>query len=149
MADEVRIVPERVPPPTPEPSLGELFKQLTQDTGVLIKQEVALARTEMRENIQSVTRNAVKIAAGGVVAVVGVLVLVAFVVVLLGSLLGNYWLSALIVGLLMVIVGGVMAKKAVDDIKDGGLAPEQTVETLKEDKEWLQNEIRDVRKDLT
>jgi hypothetical protein len=49
----------------------------------------------------------------------------------------------------MVIVGGVMAKKAVDDIKDGGLAPEQTVETLKEDKEWLQNEIRDVRKDLT
>jgi hypothetical protein len=50
---------------------------------------VALARTEMRENIQSVTRNAVKIAAGGAVAVVGVLVLVAFVVVLLGSVLAT------------------------------------------------------------
>lgn len=146
MADEIRIAPERVPPPAPEPSLGELFKQLTQDTAALIKQEVALARTEMRENLRSVTRNAVKIAAGGVVAVVGVLVLVAFVVVLLGSLLNNYWLSALIVGLLMVIVGGLMAKKAVDNIKDVGLAPEQTVETLKEDKEWLQNEIRDVRR---
>jgi uncharacterized membrane protein YqjE len=149
MADEIRIEPERRPAVAPEPSLGDLFRQLAQDTGALIRQEVALARAEMRQNLQSVTRSAVRIAIGGAVVLVGTLVLVAFLVLLVGDLIGNYWLGALIVGLVFTAIGGIMVKTALDNLSAESLAPEQTVETLKEDKEWLQNEIRDARRDLT
>jgi uncharacterized membrane protein YqjE len=152
MADEVRITPAHGPPPAEprgEPSLGELFRQLAEDTSGLIKQELALARVEMRENLQSATRAGVKVAAGGAVALIGALVLVAFLVLLLGELLGIYWLSALIVGLVFVAIGGFLVKSAMNSLTADNLKPDMTVETLKEDKEWLQNEIRDVRRDLT
>lgn len=132
--------------PGGEPSLGELFKQLAQDSATLVKHEVALAKVEMRENLKSATRDAAMIAVGGGLLLVGALVLVAFLVALLGDALDNYWLSALIVGLVFVIIGGLLAKKYMGNLKKDDLGPEQTIQTLKEDKQWIQNEIQQVRR---
>ncbi len=137
------------PPPGAEPSLGELFRQLTQDSATLIRQEVALAKAELRENAGRVARSAAMIAVGAMVALVGVLVLTAFLVILLGDLLDNYWLAALIVGLLFAIIGGVLISTHLSRIRQTDLKPEQTIQTLKEDKQWLQSEIQDVRRELT
>ncbi len=137
------------PPPAAEPSLGELFRQLTQDSATLIRQEMALAKAELRENIATVARSVAMIAVGGVIALVGVLVLTAFLVILLGDLLANYWLAALIVGLLFAVIGGVLASTHLNRLRQVEFKPEHTIQTLKEDKQWLQSEIQDVTKELT
>ena len=131
-----------------EPSLGELFKQLAQDSATLVKQEVALAKVEMRENLRSAGKDAAMIAVGGGLLLVGLLVLTAFLVAALGDLLDNYWLGALIVGLLFAVIGGVLAKKNLDNLKNDSLGPEQTIQTLKEDKRWLQSEMQQAKKEL-
>jgi len=132
-----------------EAPLGDLFRQLAQDSATLVRQEVALAKAEIRENVKTVARNATMIAVGGVLALLGLLVLVAFLVIALGDALWNeYWLGALIVGALFLIIGGIMAKKALGNLKQESLAPEQTIATLKEDKQWLQSEMSSVRRDL-
>lgn len=134
--------------PAPEPSLGELFKQLAQDSATLVKQEVALAKVEMRENLRSAGKDAAMIAVGGGLLLVGLLVLTAALVAVIGDALDNYWLGALIVGLLFVVIGGVLAKNNLAKLKKDGLGPEQTIQTLKEDKRWLQSEMQQAKKEL-
>lgn len=151
MADEIHVAPrpELRDGPSPagaDPSLGELFRQLAQDSAALVRQEVALAKVEMRENLRSYTRDVAMIVVGGVLALIGALVLIAFLVVALGDVLDNYWLGALIVGVLFLAVGGFLTKKNLNRLKHDELRPEQTLQTLKEDKQWLQNEIQDARR---
>lgn len=135
--------------PETEASLGELFKQLAQDSATLVKQEVALAKVEMRENLRSATKDAAMIAVGGGILLVGLLVLTAFLVAALGDLLDNYWLGALIVGAVFVALGGILAKKYMGNLKQDDLKPDQTIQTLQEDKRWLQSEIQETRRELT
>lgn len=147
-----RTPPGDGPAPRPgpgEPPLGDLFRQLAQDSATLVREEVALAKVEMRQNLKSAARDAAMVAVGGGIALVGALVLIAFLVMLVGDLLDEYWLGALIVGALFVIVGGIMAKKSLNQLQDDSMAPEQTIQTLKEDKQWAQREIQQVKRDLT
>ena len=155
MADDIRIVPDGTgsPPAAPraggEPSLGELFKELAQESSTLLKQEMALAKSEMRENLRSAVKDVAMMAAGGAVLMVGALVLIAFLVVLIGDLIDNYWLGALIIGLLFAIIGWVMLSRGKSNLADGDLRPETTIRTLQEDKRWAQNEVQQVKRELT
>lgn len=135
-------------PAASEPQLGELFRQLAQDSATLVRQEMALAKAELRENVKSVARDTAKIAVGAVLAAVGALVLVLFLVLLLGDALGRYWLGALIVGVLFAIVGAALAMGAMKRLKQDSISPDQTLQTLKEDRQWLQSEMKQVRRDL-
>jgi uncharacterized membrane protein YqjE len=152
MADVIHTQPVARPVPgdgrAPEPQLGDLFRQLAQDSAMLVRQEMALAKAELRENVKSVARDAAKIAVGAVLAGVGALVLVAFLVLLLGDAVGKYWAGALIVGVLLVAIGGFLAIGGMKRLKKDTIAPDQTLQTLKEDKQWLQSEMQQVRRDL-
>lgn len=132
-----------------EPSLGELFKELAEESSLLIRQEVALAKTEIRESASKAATDAISLAIWGAIAAVGGLVLVAFLVIGLGALIGSYWLSALIVGAVFLIVGGLAAMGYAKKLKSIDFAPDTTLETLKRDKSWAQSEARDVKRDLT
>jgi uncharacterized membrane protein YqjE len=138
-----------MPPVEGDPSIGDLFRQLAQDSTTLIRQEVALAKTEVRENVKTAARDMTMIAVGGAIAAVGGLVLTAFLVILLGSLLVNYWLAALIVGVIYLLVGGGLAWSNLNRLREADLKPEHTIDSLKEDKEWIQQEIREARRELT
>ncbi|MDB4950878.1 MAG: hypothetical protein JWM27_3527 [Gemmatimonadetes bacterium] len=131
-----------------DPSLGDLFRQLAEDSATLIRQEVALAKTEMKDNVQHAAKNASMVAVGGVVAAIGALVLVAFLVMIVGKALGAPWAGALVVGLLFVIAGAVLAKRALGHLKHDSLAPENTIQSLKEDKQWVQTEMQQARREL-
>ena len=137
---------ETRPVPRDEPQLGELVRQLAQDSATLVRQEVALAKAELRENVKGVMRDAAMVAVGGVVALLGVLLLVAFMALLVGDALDEYWLGALIVGVIFLVTGGLLTRKFLSSLKHDCLAPEQTIETLKEDKQWLQSEMRQARR---
>lgn len=151
MAD-LHVAPPR-PAPGPAaspggPPLGDLLKQLGQDSATLVRQEVALAKAELRQNVKSLAKDAMMIAVGGVIALLGGLVMVAFLVILLGAVLNNYWLGALIVGVLFLLVGGMLAMTGLKKLQKEEVAPTRTIETLKEDKQWLQSEIQQARQDL-
>src|SRR3712207_9168354 len=98
------VAPE--PAAASEPSLGELFKRLTADTGELIRQEMSLAKVEMREAGATLARDATKIGIAVGFALAGVLAIAAFAGVGLGDLFENYWLAALIVGVALLAAGG-------------------------------------------
>src|SRR5690554_3724149 len=78
-----------------EPSIGELFKQLSNDASHLIRQEVALGKAELRETASALGKDAAKIGIAATVAWFGALATLAFLILGFGALIGNYWLSAL------------------------------------------------------
>lgn len=131
-----------------DPGLGDLFRQLAQDSATLVRQEMALAKAEMAQNLKAAARDATMVAVGGGVALLGGLVLILFLVLIIGDALNEYWAGALIVGLLFLIVGAVMAMGALKRLKQDSLTPSKTIDTLKEDKQWAQSEINQVRRDL-
>ena len=131
-------------------SLGELLKRLTSDTADLVRHEAALAKAELRETGSALAADGAKVGAAVGLALAGALSLTAFLVIALGNLLdGAYWLSALIVGVVMLGVCAFLAKNAVNDVKRRGLAPRQTIATLREDKAWAKQEARELKHDLT
>ena len=115
-------------------SIGELLGELSQDLGLLMRQEVQLAKTEMQAKLSRVTTDLVALGAGGVVALVGGLAVTAAVILLLIDPIGlKPWLAALIVGLVLGIVGFTMLQRGLKDLKRTDPTPRRTVETIKED----------------
>lgn len=131
-----------------EPSFGDLVSRLTSQTGALVRQEIALAKVELRETGATLARDSAKVGAGLMVAWAGVLALTAAFIVGLADLFDNYWLAALIVGAVYVIVGWVLARSAMADVRRRGLAPTQTVETLREDADWAKEQTKAIGQDL-
>lgn len=121
-------------------SLGDLFSELSRQTSTLVRQEIALAKAEMSQKASQAGKDAGMIGAGGAIAYAGFLAIVAAAVLLLGKAI-DWWLAALIVGVLVAIVGGILIKMGLDQLKQTSPAPEQTIETLKEDKEWAKRQV--------
>jgi hypothetical protein len=122
-------------------TLGELFSELAQETSTLVRQEVNLAKTEVSQKASRVGKDVGFLAAGGVVAYAGLLAILAGVIVLLGQVI-PMWLSALLVGLVVGAVGYFLIKKGLDALKKEDVAPRQTIETLKEDGQWIKDQTK-------
>ncbi|HEU4681286.1 MAG TPA: phage holin family protein [Gemmatimonadales bacterium] len=126
-----------------ERSLGELFGQLSQDMSLLFRQEIQLARAEMGEKISSLTTNLISVIAGGFVAYVGALAIVAALILALHELADiSPWVSALIVGALFAIAGYAMLNRGLKELKRVDLAPRRTVENIKEDVQAIKDDVR-------
>jgi len=124
-----------------ERSIGELFADLARETSTLVRQEVALAKTEMTQKASEVGKDAGLIGAGGAVAYAGFLAVMAALILGLGELI-PLWLSALIVGLVVAGVGYALIQRGLSAIKRANLKPQQTIESLKEDAEWVKEQRR-------
>lgn len=124
-----------------ERSLGDLFSELTRETSVLVRKEIELAKTEMTDKATKAGKNVAALAVGGAVAYAGALALIAGVILLLGNAI-PLWVSALIVGLVVAGIGYFLIQKGLTALKHIDMVPRQTIETLKEDKEWAKDQIR-------
>lgn len=122
-----------------ERSLGELFSDLSRQTSVLVRQEVALAKTEMSQTAREVGKNVAILAVGGAVVYAGALAILVAIIILLAELM-PWWLSALIVGIVVAAIGYFLIDRGRDALQRTPLAPEQTVESLKEDRDWLKEQ---------
>ena len=124
-----------------ERSLGELFAELANETSTLVRQEVELAKTEMTQKATQVGRDVGVVGAGGAIAYAGLLAVIAAIIIVLGQFI-PLWLSALIVGLVVMGIGYVFIQQGLSALKRSNLAPQQTIQTLKEDKEWIKEQIQ-------
>src|SRR5215210_754534 len=98
-------------------SLGDLFAELAQETSTLVRQEVNLAKTEMSQKASRAGRRIGILAAGGAVAYAGLLAILAAVIVLLNNVM-PLWVSALLVGLVVAVVGYLLlVRRALDALK--------------------------------
>jgi xanthine/uracil permease len=133
----------------PSNSIPGLLRELRDETTTLLRQEVALAKSEMKENVSRMGSHAIQIAVGGFVAYAGIIVLLIGIGHLLGALLIRagmdeqvaQWLAPSIVGLIVAIIGWVMLSKAKNSLANDDLAPKQTIDSLRENKEWAQNKL--------
>jgi hypothetical protein len=122
-------------------SLGELFSELASETSTLVKQEVALAQTELTQKATKVGKNVGYLVVGGAVAYAALLAFVAGLIIILGNALDNHWLAAFIIGIVIAIAAVVMIMSALSALKTTGITPTQTVETIKEDAQWLKDQV--------
>ena len=124
----------------PEPSIGDLFGKLSANASLLVKQEVQLAKAELSQKAAKAGREIAYVAVGGLLGYAALLTLIAGVVLLLGLWI-SLWLSALIVGLVLAVVGGLIAWKGIQALQEMDPTPTQTIATLQEDKEWLARQL--------
>jgi uncharacterized membrane protein YqjE len=129
-------------------SIGDLFRELSSDSSRLIQDEVQLAKIELRQSVSELAGATGKIGIAAVLAVPALLALTAALVIGIGLLIGNFWLSALIVGVVILVIAGVLAERAVAAFKRG-LAPRQTMLTVREDVDWAAHEATRVKQRLS
>lgn len=115
-----------------EPSLGKLFSDLTEKTSLLMRQEVALAKKELSETVSQALGDVIMLAVGAALAYIGLLALIAAAILGLALVLPA-WASALIVGAVIIVIGGVLVLQGLNNLKKLDLMPRRTVDTIKED----------------
>jgi hypothetical protein len=122
-------------------SLGELFGELTRDISALARQEIQLAKVEMSQKATEAGKNVGFLAVGGAIAYAGFLAILAAIVIILAAVM-PWWLSALVVGLVVAGVGAFLIQRGRQNLTNMDPTPRQTVETLKEDREWAKEQMR-------
>ena len=122
-------------------TIAELITRLSRGTVTLVRKEVQLAQAEMSQKASRVGKNVGFLVVESVVTYTGLLALVAAVILVLGLVI-PYWLSALIVGLVIAAIGAILVVKGANTLRQEDPTPRETVETLQEDREWLRDQTR-------
>jgi putative superfamily III holin-X len=121
-----------------ELSLAQLLTGIVNDAKELMRQELALAKHEIREDLRKTTTSMLSLGVGIGVAAIGGLLLILMLVHLLNALAGlPLWACYGIVGGLFLIMGGVLLLIAKNTIARIDVMPPQTVETMQENVQWI------------
>ncbi len=123
--------PQR-PPDRDERPLGELLSEVTTQLQTLLRKEVELAKTEMKQQLTEATKGAVAFAVAGVVALLGAIALVFAAAWGLAAILPE-GLAFLIVAVLLLAVAGLLFNQGRKKMAQVTPVPERTAETVKED----------------
>ncbi|MEZ4615971.1 MAG: phage holin family protein [Caldilineaceae bacterium] len=123
-------------------SLSELITELTDDFSYLVRKEVELARTETMEKIRTATRSVVLLVAAGLLAYAGLIILLIAAADLLYAAIGVYWISSLIVGGVVLLVAAILYFAGRSALTNMQVAPEKTIETLKDDAHWVKEQMQ-------
>jgi MFS family permease len=128
-----------------EASASELVKQLSEQTSRLVRQEVELAKTELAIKGKRAGIGAGMFGGAGLVGLYAVGALVTAAIAALATAMDT-WLAALIVGVVLAAVAGVVAltgKKKVQEAMPP--VPEDSVESVKEDVQWTKTRAQQGR----
>jgi len=125
--------------------MAALLRRLSDQTSLLAREEVALAKAELGEKARRAGRGAGMLGGAAVLALYGVGALTAAAILALGLVL-DAWLAALAVAVLLLslAVGAALAGRRQMRRATPAM-PEQTVETVKEDVRWTTQRARTAR----
>lgn len=116
-------------------SFGYLLRELSGETSALLRGELALARNEIEDKVTDAQRGVSSMAAGGAVLAAGLLGLMACAILAL-SLVWPAWLSALVVGGVVTLVGLILVMAGRSKTSASHLKPEQTIRSLRDTKRF-------------
>lgn len=117
-------------------SAGQLMIQLSEQTSRLVKDELELARLELKEAAKHAGVGAGLFSAAGLLGLFGFATLVATAVIALDLVL-PLWASALIVAALILLAAGVAAVVGKKQFQHASPKPDRTVESVKKDVQEL------------
>jgi uncharacterized membrane protein YqjE len=122
-----------------EQSIGDLLKQLSQETTTLVRKELELAKAEVTEKGKQAGVGAGMFGGAGVAGLLALGSLTAFLIALLATAM-EVWIAALIVTVLWAAVAGVLALVGRNKVQEATPPAPQTVETIKEDVQWAKTQ---------
>ena len=126
-------------------SSGELVKDLSEQTSELVRQELALAKAEMSEKAKAAGLGIGIFGSAGLTAVLGLAALTAAAILGLATAV-DAWLAAVIVGVIYLLAAGIQALVGRSQVQRATPpAPEQTVESVKEDVEWAKTRAKSAK----
>jgi xanthine/uracil permease len=125
-----------------ERSLGDLFAELSRETTTLVRQEVALAKTELTQKATRAGKDVGFLAVGGAVAYAGLLAFVAACILALHLIVHLWWLSAAIIAVVVLAIGYLLVRQGLDRLRRADLAPTRTAESLKQDAVWAKEQMK-------
>ena len=131
---------DRIPADETTPSMASLLGGIVSDIQTLIRQEVALARSEIQREWDKAKTAAGAMAAGSAVLALGGILLCLAVVYVLNEVANlPLWASYLIVGGVLAVLGAVLFYTGRNKANQVNVIPPQTAETMRENVEWIQN----------
>lgn len=130
--------PEHIRPVEDE-SIGHLMSEVLQDVSKLFRQEVALAKAELKDEASKAGKAGGMLAGAGFAGYMVAVLLSLALVFALDAVMPLGW-AAVIVAVLWAIVGGVLYSVGRKRMKDVDPVPRQTVETLREDAQWVRDQ---------
>jgi len=128
-------------------SIGGLLRGILMDVRTLIREEIELARLEIREQAGRARAAALSFAIAAVaIACGGILLLIALATGIADLLDWPTWSGFLIVAVLLSLVGMVTLSSGRRQLRKVRAVPEETVATLKENSEWIAKRLSSNRK---
>jgi uncharacterized membrane protein YqjE len=124
-----------------ERSIGELFGDLAAEARTLVRQEVRLATTELRQKASEAGKRALLVVAGALVVVIGSMTLTAGVILLLGRWI-PHWAAALVVTAALAAIGFVTVRRGLRALAAVGLTPTETLASLEDNRRWLRRQLQ-------
>ncbi len=135
-------------PTMTDESLADLVRDLRDESITLVRQQIELAKTETNEKISKTGKNAAFLGAGALIAYAGLIYLMQFMnwggrqLLQMWGLSAevSLWLMPLILGVIVGTIGYILIQKAIRTFKHMKAAPEKTMQSIKEDQQWLRKQ---------
>jgi cation transport ATPase len=121
-------------------SIGELLRDLANDSTRLVRDELTLAKTEAQEKVSQVGSAVAMMAIGAVLAIPALVLILQAVVTVLSNFMWD-WVAMLLVGIVIALVGYLLVRKGQNDLSAGRLAPERTAANLRRDVRLVQEKV--------
>jgi Putative Actinobacterial Holin-X, holin superfamily III len=129
-----------------ERPIGELLKQLSEETTRLVHQELELAKAELAQKGKQAGLGAGLFGAAGAIGLLAAAALTACFILALDAVMPA-WLAALIVAVVYAAAAAVLALRGRERVKQAiPPMPEQTIETVKEDVQWAKAQTRSAKR---
>ena len=130
--------PTGAPSPPDDQSIGQILSEVVGDVTRLFRQEVELAKSELRQEAVKAGKAGGMFGGAAVAALLTAVMVSLALAAALDEAMHPAW-AALIVAVLWAVAGAVLYTSARQKLRSVDPVPRQTVETLKEDAEWLRS----------
>ena len=132
----------RFPRTDPDTGIPDLVRSLGEDSKRLVRDEMRLAKLEMRESMRDAAKGAMWMGIAFGIGVVALVALTVFLTAVIGRLFGgNYWAGALLTGAIELAVAAVLIKKGIASFADADYTLEETREEAKKTARWVSSEV--------
>lgn len=125
-------------------SIVGAVKNLASDLSQIFKSEISSAKAELQDSIAKIGKGAGLFGGAGLIGIFAaefLLLALLFGLIALGL---RAWLAALIVGVMLVVVAGVLAMMGKKNVADAAGAPARTAERVKDDAQTIKNDVKQI-----
>ena len=124
----------------PDTGIPDLIHRLTEDSKLLVTNEVRLAKLEAKDSMKRATRGVMWMALAFGVGVVVMAALTIFLTTLIGRIAnGHMWLGAIVTGVLELAIGGWLIKRGIGAMTEPSYTLEESRHAIKDTANWVRS----------